>query len=59
MNIGTGEEVSIGEVAELVKEVVGFEGELVFDAGKPDGTPEEVDGCWEVAWVGVGSMRLS
>jgi len=42
VNIGTGEEVSIGEVAELVKEVVGFEGELVFDAGKPDGTPRKL-----------------
>ncbi len=42
VNIGTGEEVSIGELAELVKEVVGFEGELVFDAGKPDGTPRKL-----------------
>ena len=38
VNIGTGEEVSIGQLAELVKEVVGFEGELVFNAEKPDGT---------------------
>ncbi|HZK54100.1 MAG TPA: GDP-L-fucose synthase [Desulfosporosinus sp.] len=42
VNIGTGEEVSIGELAGLVKEVVGFEGELVFDAGKPDGTPRKL-----------------
>jgi len=42
VNIGTGEEVSIGELAELVKEVVGFEGDLVFDAGKPDGTPRKL-----------------
>lgn len=38
VNIGTGEEVSIGELAGLVKEVVGFEGELVFNTEKPDGT---------------------
>ena len=38
VNIGTGEEVSIGELAGLVKEVVGYEGRLVFDEGKPDGT---------------------
>lgn len=38
VNIGTGEEVSIGESAEMVKEVVGFEGELVFNTEKPDGT---------------------
>jgi len=42
VNIGTGEEVSIGELAKLVKEVVGFEGDLVFDAGKPDGTPRKL-----------------
>lgn len=38
VNIGTGEEVSIGELALLIKEVVGFEGELVFNRDKPDGT---------------------
>lgn len=38
VNIGTGEEVSIGELAGLVKEVVGYKGELVFNTGKPDGT---------------------
>ena len=42
VNIGTGEEVSIGELAELVKEVVGFKGALVFDKGKPDGTPRKL-----------------
>jgi len=42
VNLGTGEEVSIGELAKLVKEVVRFEGELVFDAGKPDGTPRKL-----------------
>jgi len=38
INIGTGEDVSIAELAELVKSVVGFGGRLVFDASKPDGT---------------------
>lgn len=42
VNIGTGEEVSIKELAEIVKRVVGFEGELVFDASKPDGTPRKL-----------------
>ncbi len=37
INIGTGEELSIRELAERVVEVVGFGGDLVFDAGKPDG----------------------
>lgn len=42
VNIGTGEEVSIGELALLIKEVVGFEGELTFDTTKPDGTQRKL-----------------
>lgn len=42
INIGTGEEVSIRELALLVKETVGFAGELAFDADKPDGTPRKL-----------------
>lgn len=42
VNIGTGEEVSIGQLAETVKYVVGFEGELVFNTDMPDGTPRKL-----------------
>ena len=42
VNIGTGEEVSIRELAETIKEVVGFEGELVFNTDMPDGTPRKL-----------------
>jgi GDP-L-fucose synthase len=42
VNIGTGEEVSIRELAETVKDVVGFEGELVFNTDMPDGTPRKL-----------------
>lgn len=42
VNVGSGKEVSIKELAELVKEIVGFEGELVWDASKPDGTPRKL-----------------
>lgn len=38
INIGTGTEVTILELAQMVKKIVGFEGELVFDKSKPDGT---------------------
>ena len=41
-NIGSGEEVSIRELAELVCAVVGYDGELVFDTSKPDGTPRKL-----------------
>jgi GDP-L-fucose synthase len=42
INIGTGEEISIKDLALLVKEVVGFEGEIRFDSSKPDGTPRKL-----------------
>lgn len=42
VNIGTGEDVTIRELAEMVARVVGFEGELVFDTTKPDGTPRKL-----------------
>lgn len=42
VNIGVGEDLSILELAHLVAKVVGFEGELVFDASKPDGTPRKL-----------------
>lgn len=41
INVGSGEEVSIAELAALVRDVVGFEGGLTFDASKPDGTPRK------------------
>ncbi len=42
INIGTGEDLSIKELALMIKEVIGFEGELVFDTSKPDGTPRKL-----------------
>lgn len=42
INVGVGEDVSIRELAELVCDVVGYGGELVFDASKPDGTPRKL-----------------
>ena len=42
VNIGTGTDVMIKELAETVKEIVGFSGKLVFDHTKPDGTPRKL-----------------
>jgi len=42
INIGTGQDLTISELAFLVKEVVGFTGDLVFDLNKPDGTPRKL-----------------
>jgi GDP-L-fucose synthase len=42
VNVGTGSEISISDLALLVKEIVGFEGKLLFDRSKPDGTPRKL-----------------
>jgi GDP-L-fucose synthase len=42
LNVGTGDEVSIKELAELIKQVTGFTGDIVFDSTKPDGTPRKL-----------------
>lgn len=42
INVGVGEEISIKELAKLIKEIVGFEGEVLWDATMPDGTPRKV-----------------
>ena len=42
INIGTGEDIEIGELARLVARIVGFEGEVVHDLSKPDGTPRKL-----------------
>lgn len=42
VNIGTGVDVTIKELAETIKETTGFEGELVWDSSKPDGTPRKL-----------------
>jgi GDP-L-fucose synthase len=42
VNVGVGEDVSIAELAALVRDVVGFEGEIVYDRSKPDGTPRKL-----------------
>lgn len=42
INIGTGEDVSIKELAETIRAIVGYEGEIVWDTTKPDGTPRKL-----------------
>lgn len=42
INIGTGKDIAIKELAELIKEIVGFQGKIVWDSSKPDGTPRKL-----------------
>lgn len=52
VNIGTGKEISIKDLALLVAEIVGFKGELVFDTSKPDGTPRKLLDVSKLARLG-------
>jgi GDP-L-fucose synthase len=51
VNIGVGEDITIAELAALVRRVVGYEGRITFDASKPDGTPRKL--------MDVGLMRAA
>jgi GDP-L-fucose synthase len=52
INIGTGEDLTIRELAELIKKIVGFEGEFVFDATKPDGTMQKLSNVSKLSDLG-------
>lgn len=52
VNIGSGSEVKIKDLAQLVKRIVGFEGELEFDVTKPDGTPRKLLDCSKIHSMG-------
>ncbi|MBR6060900.1 MAG: GDP-L-fucose synthase [Spirochaetales bacterium] len=41
-NVGTGEDISIAQLADIVKKVIGYEGQIVYDSSKPDGTPRKL-----------------
>ena len=57
INVGSGEEVSIRELAEAVCKVVGFGGTLEFDASKPDGTPRKLSDVSKLKDLGWNSAR--
>jgi GDP-L-fucose synthase len=60
-NVGTGEDISIKDLALLIKDVVGFEGELKFDSSKPDGTPRklmDVSKLHNIGWKHEISLEL-
>lgn len=60
VNIGSGEEVTIRELAEIVKEVIGYNGQIIFDTTKPDGTPRkflDVSKLHTMGWKHKVSLR--
>ncbi|MNL71134.1 GDP-L-fucose synthase [compost metagenome] len=52
INIGVGHDVTIGELAGLVSEVVGYKGQIVFDETKPDGTFRKLMDCSKLTSLG-------
>jgi GDP-L-fucose synthase len=60
INVGVGQELTIRELAELVADVVGYEGELVQDISKPDGTPRkllDVSRINDLGWKATVPLR--
>ena len=60
VNIGVGHDVSIGDLAILIKQVVGYTGEIIFDTSKPDGTPRklmDVSRLNELGWSAPTSLQ--
>jgi GDP-L-fucose synthase len=60
VNIGTGKEISIKDLANLVKETVGYEGEIVWDDSMPDGTPRkllDVSKLHDIGWKEKVSLK--
>ena len=61
INLGTGVDVTINELAQTIKEIVGFNGELIFDTSKPDGTMRklmDVTTLCEIGYVAPTSLKL-
>ncbi len=60
INVGTGDDISIGELAKLIADTVGFEGEIRYDSTKPDGTPRkllDVSRLHNFGWKHKTSLR--
>lgn len=60
VNIGVGEDVTIRELAELIKDIVGYSGKIVYDTTKPDGTPQkllDVSRLRELGWNAKISLK--
>ena len=57
VNVGSGEEISIGDLARMVGDIVGFRGDTVFDASKPDGTMRKLVDTGKLNGLGWNAHR--
>lgn len=60
INVGTGEDISIKELAQIIKEIVGYQGQIIWDTTKPDGTPRkllDVSKINQLGWKAKTSLK--
>ncbi len=60
VNVGTGKDITIAQLAQLIKDIVGYEGTILFDRSKPDGTPRKllnVDKLEALGWQAQTSLK--
>lgn len=60
INVGTGKDITIKELAFLIKEIVGYEGTIIFDQSKPDGTPRkllDIEKLKSIGWQPATSLK--
>ncbi len=57
INIGSGQEISIRSLAELISDIIGYQGEIEFDTSKPDGTPRKLLDCSKLTELGWKSEK--
>ena len=57
VNVGSGEEISIGDLARMVADIVGFRGDTIFDASKPDGTMRKLVDTSKLTGLGWTAHR--
>lgn len=60
VNVGTGKDITIKDLASLIKDIVGYKGELIFDKSKPDGVPQKVvnvDRLKDLGWENKIGLR--
>ena len=61
LNIGTGKDISIKDLAKTICEIVGFSGKIIFDKSKPDGTPRkllDINKVSKLGWKPETPLRL-
>ena len=62
LNVGTGSDMSISELAIIIKEIVGYEGNVIFDKNKPDGTPQkllDVTKINSLGWIARSNIKTA